>query len=247
MPGRGTRDGGRVRPRWRSPVAHAAVVAAALVPAALIVVDLVADRLGANPIEEITHRTGDWTIRLLLATLAVTPLRRLTGWNGIIRFRRTIGLLAFTYVSLHFLTWVVLDQGLFLQGDALGYVLEDVAKRPYITVGFAAFVLLVPLAVTSTRGWVRRLGRRWTALHRVVYVAAALGALHYLWLVKGEQLTPVWYALIAVGLLALRVRAGPRRTATVGDGPGLFSPRPPVPVPAPVPPAATPAAAPPPS
>ena len=224
--GRGKGEGGRVARRWYGRIAQAAVVLAALVPAALIVADVLRDKLGANPIEEITHRTGDWTIRLLLGALAVTPARRLTGWNGIIRFRRTVGLLAFTYASLHFLTWVVLDQGLLLQGDALGYVLEDVAKRPYITVGFTAFVLLVPLAVTSTRGWVRRLGRRWTALHRVVYVAAALGALHYLWLVKGEQLTPVWYALVLVGLLALRVRVGQRRSGTVGDGRGE-----PVPVP----------------
>jgi sulfoxide reductase heme-binding subunit YedZ len=202
----------------RRVLAQAFVVMLALVPAALIVADLLRDDLGANPIEEITHRTGDWTIRLLLGALAVTPLRRLTGWNGIIRFRRTIGLLAFGYASLHFLTWVVLDQGLFLQGDALGYVLEDVAKRPYITVGFTAFVLLVPLAVTSTRGWVRRLGRRWTALHRVVYVAAALGALHYLWLVKGEQTSPVWYATILVALLATRVRGGRWRTAAERGG-----------------------------
>jgi sulfoxide reductase heme-binding subunit YedZ len=233
MTGRARGEGGRAR--WRGPLTHTAIVAAALVPAGLIVADLLRDALGANPIEEITHRTGDWTIRLLLATLAVTPLRRLTGWNGIIRFRRTLGLLAFGYASLHFLTWVVLDQGLFLQGDALGYVLEDVAKRPYITVGFTAFVLLVPLAVTSTRGWVRRLGRRWTALHRVVYVAAALGTLHYLWLVKGEQVTPVWYALVLVVLLAARVAVA-----------RLVSLRRPAPRPAPAPRGATPAAAPPP-
>lgn len=202
----------------RRPLPQVIVVALALVPAALIIADLMGDRLGANPIEEITHRTGDWTIRLLLGALAVTPLRRLSGWNGLIRFRRTVGLLAFTYACLHFLTWAVLDQGLFLQGDALGYVLADVAKRPYITVGFTAFVLLVPLAVTSTRGWVRRLGRRWTALHRLVYVAAALGTLHYLWLVKGEQTAPVWYALILVGLLSMRVRGGPRRREADGDG-----------------------------
>jgi len=233
------RDGGGVHRRWAGGVAQTLVVALALVPAAIIVADLLRDNLGANPIEEITHRTGDWTIRLLLGVLAVTPARRLIGWNGIIRFRRTLGLLAFSYASLHFLTWVVLDQGLFLQGDALGYVLEDVAKRPYITVGFTAFTLLVPLAVTSTRGWVRRLGRRWTALHRVVYVAAALGTLHYLWLVKGEQLAPVWYALVLVGLLTFRLRtvaASVRRISQPRQAP----PR------APAPPGATPATAPPP-
>jgi sulfoxide reductase heme-binding subunit YedZ len=224
MTGRARGEGGRAR--WRGPLTHTAIVAAALVPAGLIVADLLRDALGANPIEEITHRTGDWTIRLLLGALAITPLRRLTGWNSIIRIRRTLGLLAFSYACLHFLTWVVLDQGLFLQGDAIGYVLDDVAKRPYITVGFTAFVLLVPLAVTSTRGWVRRLGRRWTALHRLVYVSAALGTLHYLWLVKGEQATPVWYALVLVGLLALRIR---RRSQTDRGGQSL-SPPPPAPL-----------------
>ncbi|MGH7607452.1 MAG: sulfite oxidase heme-binding subunit YedZ [Gemmatimonadales bacterium] len=177
-------------------------MALGLVPLACLVADGFGDRLGANPIEEITHRTGDWTIRFLLAALAVTPLRRLTGWNRLIRFRRTIGLLAFSYASVHFLTYVGLDQGL-----ALTYVGEDIAKRPYITVGFAAFLLLIPLAVTSTQGWIRRLGgRRWNALHRVIYVAAAGGVLHYLWLVKGDQVTPVYYAVALVLLLALRVR-----------------------------------------
>jgi sulfoxide reductase heme-binding subunit YedZ len=177
----------------------------ALVPLAMIVRDAVTDRLGANPIEQITHRTGDWTIRLLLAALAVTPLRRLTGWNGLIRYRRTIGLLAFTYVCLHFLTYLVLDQGFPLQGFAIAYVVEDIAKRPYITVGFTAFLLLIPIAWTSTKGWIRRLGRRWTTLHQLVYVAAALGVLHYLWLIKGDRPTAVYYGLVLVGLLVARV------------------------------------------
>ncbi|MGH7427423.1 MAG: sulfite oxidase heme-binding subunit YedZ [Candidatus Methylomirabilaceae bacterium] len=174
-------------------------------PAGWIVWDALHDNLGANPIEAITHRTGDWTIRLLLASLAVTPLRRLTGWNGLIRYRRTIGLLAFTYVCLHFLTYVVLDQGFPLQGFAIAYVVEDIAKRPYITVGFTAFLLLIPIAWTSTKGWIRRLGRRWTTLHQLVYVAAALGVLHYLWLIKGDRPTAVYYGLILVGLLVARV------------------------------------------
>jgi sulfoxide reductase heme-binding subunit YedZ len=181
------------------------IIVAALVPLALIVRDAVTDRLGANPIEQITHRTGDWTIRLLLASLAVTPLRRLTGWNRVIRYRRTIGLLAFTYVCLHFLTYLVLDQGFPLQGFAIAYVVEDIAKRPYITVGFTAFLLLIPIAWTSTKGWVRRLGRRWTTLHQLVYVAAALGVLHYLWLIKGDRPTAVYYGLVLVGLLVTRV------------------------------------------
>lgn len=180
---------------------------AGLVPLAWLVADGLGGHLGANPIEEITHRTGDWTLRFLLATLAVTPLRRLTGWNALIRFRRTLGLLTFGYVSVHLLTYVVLDQGFPIQGFALQYVWEDVMKRPYITVGFTGFLLLLPLALTSTKGWIRRLGgRRWNALHRLVYVAGAAGVLHYLWLVKGEQLAPVYYAAVLVLLLALRVR-----------------------------------------
>lgn len=175
---------------------------------AWLAADAFGDRLGANPIEEITHRTGDWTIRFLLATLAVTPLRQLTGWNWLIKYRRTIGLIAFSYVCVHFLTYVGLDQGF-----ALAYVGDDIAKRPYITVGFTAFLLLIPLAITSTQGWVRRLGgRRWNALHRLIYISAALGVLHYLWLVKGDQLTPVYYGGVLVLLLALRIRRGaPRR------------------------------------
>lgn len=191
---------------------QAALVTAGLVPAALIVWDALHDNLGANPIEQITHRTGDWTIRLLLGTLAVTPLRRLTGWNEIIRYRRTLGLLAFTYVCLHFLTYLVIDQGFPIQGFAIRYVVEDIAKRPYITVGFTAFLLLIPLAWTSTKGWIRRLGRRWKALHQLLYVAAALGVLHYLWLIKGDRPTPVVYGLVLVALLVLRV--WPRRSVT---------------------------------
>ena len=205
-----------------------------MVPLVWLAADAFADRLGANPIEEITHRTGDWTIRFLLATLAVTPLRRLTGWNRVIRFRRTIGLIAFSYACVHFLTYVGLDQGF-----ALTYVGEDIAKRPYITVGFAAFVLLIPLAVTSTQGWVRRLGgKRWNALHRLVYVAAAGGVLHYLWLVKGDQLTPVYYAAILIALLALRVRRGAVRAPAAARAPARAVPPPesrfPAPPPAPV-------------
>ena len=176
-----------------------------LVPLAWLVADALGDRLGANPIEQITHRTGDWTIRLLLVTLSISPVRRITGWNSIIRFRRTIGLLAFSYLCLHFLTYVVLDQGFPFQGFALKYVGEDIAKRPYITVGFTAFLLLIPLAWTSTKGWVRRLGRRWTTLHQLIYVAGALGVLHFMWLIKGDRPTAVYYALILVALLVVRV------------------------------------------
>jgi methionine sulfoxide reductase heme-binding subunit len=163
------------------------------------------DALGPNPVEAIEHRTGDWTIWLLLGTLAVTPLRRLTGWNWMIHFRRTLGLLAFSYLCLHFLTYLVIDQGFPIQGFAITYVWEDILKRPYITVGFTAFVLLIPLAWTSTRGWIRKLGRKWTALHQLIYVAAALGVLHYLWLIKGDRPTAVYHGLVLVALLVLRV------------------------------------------
>jgi methionine sulfoxide reductase heme-binding subunit len=195
------------RRRWT----HVLVVAAALVPLAVLVADALGDRLGANPIETITHRTGDWTIRLLLTTLAVSPLRRITGWNWLIGYRRTVGLMAFSYACLHFLTYLVLDQGFPIQGFAITYVWEDIAKRPYITVGFTAFLLLIPLALTSTKNWVRRLGRRWTLLHRSIYVAGALGVLHYLWLIKGERPTAVYYALVLVALLAVRVWLDRRR------------------------------------
>lgn len=196
------------------------VIALGLVPLALLVWDFQRGALTANPIEDITHRTGDWTIYLLLTALAVTPVRRLTGWGKLIRFRRTIGLLAFSYAALHFLTYLVLDQGL-----ALAYVGEDIAKRPYITVGFTAFVLLIPLAITSTNRWVRRLGgRRWNALHRLVYIAGALGVLHYLWLVKGEQLLPVYLGLVLVASLTFRVVANRLDTRRRGTRPVAATP-----------------------
>jgi methionine sulfoxide reductase heme-binding subunit len=195
-------------------LAQTAIVILGLAPVALLLWRVVHDQLGPNPIEAIEHQTGDWTIRLLLTTLAVTPLRRLTGWNGLIRYRRTIGLLAFTWVCLHFLTYLVIDQGFPIQGFAITYVAEDIAKRPYITVGFTALLLLIPLAWTSTKGWIRRLGRRWTTLHQLIYVAAALGVLHYLWLIKGDRPTAVYYGLVLVGLLVARV-VRLRRTRTV--------------------------------
>jgi len=211
---------------------HTAIIVLAIVPAAWIGLDAVRDRLGPNPIEVITHRTGDWTIRLLLATLAISPLRHLTGWNELIRYRRTLGLLTFSYATLHFLIYLVIDQGFPIQGFAIRYVWKDIAKRPYITVGFTAFLLLIPLAWTSTKGWIRRLGRRWTTLHQAIYVAAALATLHFLWLVKGKQMKPVYYALVLKVLLSLRVilrRRTPRLTTTLpppGATPGASPPPP---------------------
>jgi sulfoxide reductase heme-binding subunit YedZ len=185
--------------RGRRRLVHGALVATALVPLAALVVGALRGELGANPVETVTHVTGEWTLRLLLLTLAVTPLRRILGRAGLAPYRRTLGLLAFTYACLHLSTYVALDLGF-----DLGAVAEDVAKRPYITVGFTAFCLLVPLAATSTRAMVRRLGRRWITLHRLVYVAATLGVIHFLWLVKADLREPLIYAGVLALLLALR-------------------------------------------
>jgi len=171
-----------------------------LLPLLHLVWDGVGDGLGANPVEAITHRTGDWTLRLLLITLGMTPTRRLTGWTWPLRVRRLLGLFAFFYACLHFGTYLVLDQ--FFCWSA---IVEDLAKRPYITVGFTAFVLLIPLAVTSTRGMMRRLGRHWQRLHRLVYLVTTLGVLHYLWLVKADYREPIIYLLCLLVLLGVRV------------------------------------------
>jgi sulfoxide reductase heme-binding subunit YedZ len=166
--------------------------------------------LGVNPVETITNETGIWTLRLLVATIAITPIRWVTGWNPIINFRRMIGLFAFFYATVHFLIYFVLDRSLMLDG-----LWEDIVLRPYITVGFAAFVLMIPLALTSTRGWIRRMGgRRWNLLHKLVYASAVLGALHYVWKVKLDVTNPMIYAAIVVVLLVWRVvRAFGRRDA----------------------------------
>jgi sulfoxide reductase heme-binding subunit YedZ len=157
--------------------------------------------LGANPIDTITDTTGIWTLRFVLATLAVTPLRRLTGWNAAIRFRRMLGLFAFFYGTLHFLTWLVLDQ--FFGWE---FILADIAKRPYITAGFTGFVLMIPLAITSTAGWIRRLGGRWwNRLHRLIYATGVAGVIHFLWLVKVVSTEQIVYAVILGVLLGLRL------------------------------------------
>ncbi|WP_126456174.1 sulfite oxidase heme-binding subunit YedZ [Sulfuriflexus mobilis] len=176
-----------------------AVFLLCLVPLLWLVWDIVQGQLSANPIEDITHRSGDWALRFLLITLAVTPLKRLSGQVWLLRLRRMLGLYAFFYALLHFLTYLWLDQQ-FLFSE----ILVDIGKRPYITVGFSAFVLLIPLALTSNRYAMRRLGRRWQRLHRSVYVIAAFGVLHYLWLVKADSRDPVIYALILIALLGLR-------------------------------------------
>ncbi len=155
--------------------------------------------LGANPIEKLTHLSGDSALILLCASLAVTPLRRLTKLGWLAPLRRTLGLSAFFWALAHFLVYAVLDQGL-----ALGDVIADVAKRPYVTVGFAAFLMLLALAITSTRGWQKRLGKRWRTLHRLAYVAVGLGVVHYWWLVKADIRWPLAYAAAAALVLGAR-------------------------------------------
>jgi methionine sulfoxide reductase heme-binding subunit len=156
------------------------------------------NNLTANPVEFLQHRTGDWTLRFLIFTLCITPFRKVLNLPELIRFRRMLGLCAFFYGSLHFLTYLGPDQSFNFAG-----MLKDVVKRPFITVGFTAFVLLIPLAVTSTAGWVRRLGgKRWQALHRGIYLCAILGVIHYYWLVKSDVREPLFYGFL-VGILLL--------------------------------------------
>ncbi len=184
--------------------------AVCLVPLALLSWRGYNDHLGANPIETITRTTGLWTLRLLLITLLVTPLRRLTGWNVVQRLRRMLGLFAFFYAMLHFMTYVWLDQ-FFVWDD----IVRDVIKRPFITVGFAGFLLLLPLAFTSTNAMMKRLGRRWQTLHRLAYVIPSLGVLHYLWLVKADINPPLLYGAMLSVLLGVRVWWARRKRAAM--------------------------------
>jgi sulfoxide reductase heme-binding subunit YedZ len=176
------------------------VFAAGLLPAALLVKGALDGTLGANPLETVTHATGDWALRFLLVTLAITPLRAAGGWNVLVRHRRMLGLFAFFYASLHLLTYLWFDK--FFDWDQ---IVRDIPRRPFITVGFAAFALLVPLALTSTTGMIRRLGgRRWQLLHRLIYPAALGGVVHYWWLVKADTTGPRFYAGVLAGLLVAR-------------------------------------------
>jgi sulfoxide reductase heme-binding subunit YedZ len=171
-----------------------------------------ADRLGANPVETLLLVPGRWALVFLLLGLSVSPLRRFAGWSRLIRVRRLLGLFAFFYAGLHFLIYLGLDQGF-----AWSFIKEDITERPFITVGFTALVLLVPLAVTSTRGWIRRLGRRWQLLHRLVYPAAVLAALHFYWKVKADTFWPLVAAGILAVLLLARVPGWTRGTAGVRE------------------------------
>ena len=199
----------------------AVVFLAALVPTAYLAYGLFySGDLGPNPAETLQLQTGIWALRFLLLSLAITPVRRLTKWNRIIGYRRTFGLFAFFYAFLHLTSYVVLDRYFDWSG-----VWEDVAKRPFITAGMLAFALMVPLAVTSTKGWIRRMGKRWTQLHRLVYLAAIAAAVHYLWKVKVAVGSPVYYAAVLGVLLAFRVlwALRNRRPAPAGVKRGFVS------------------------
>ena len=171
-----------------------------LAPTLVLIWDSVSGGLSVNPIEDITHRTGDWALRFVLLTLAVTPFRWLSGWNEAIRYRRMLGLFTFWYASLHFSTYIVFDHFFDIRSIA-----DDVIERKYVTAGFLGFVLMLPLAVTSTQGWIRRLGKQLSVLHRLIYVTAVAGVVHFLWLVKLETSEPLVYAAVLSGLLLVRV------------------------------------------
>jgi sulfoxide reductase heme-binding subunit YedZ len=193
------------------------VFAAALVPFALLIWRGFTGNLSADPLAEITNETGIWTLRFIAVTLAITPLRRVSGWNPIIRYRRMLGLFAFFYGTLHFLTYVIADRFASLDFpdgfvawstvvNLLAAIWDDVAKRPYITVGFIAFVSMIPLALTSTAGWIRRLGgRNWQRLHRLIYLTGIAAVTHYWWKVKADTLHPAIYAAIVAVLLGFRI------------------------------------------
>ena len=170
--------------------------------------------LGANPVSELIHRLGSWGLRFLLLTLCVTPLSVSLRKPKLMQYRRMLGLFAFTFLVLHFLAWLVLDQWL-----KLSAILADIVKRPYITIGFAALLMLVPLAVTSTRGWMRRLGRRWHELHRLIYPAAVLGCMHFWWQVKRDIREPLLYACGLAVLLAYRAVKARRACARLSAAP----------------------------
>ena len=177
------------------------VLALVLLPALLLLVRALRDDLGTDPVETLEHQTGIWALRFLALTLLVTPLRRLLGWSWLVKHRRTLGLATFAYATTHLLVYLVIDQGL-----AFGFIAEDIAERPWITIGMTTWLLLLPLAVTSTKGWVRRLGgRRWAKLHRLVYLCAVGGVAHYFLAVKKDVTLPFVYAGIFALLLGWRV------------------------------------------
>ncbi|MDE2257505.1 MAG: sulfoxide reductase heme-binding subunit YedZ [Xanthomonadaceae bacterium] len=195
--------------RDRIAMAKPLVFALCLLPFAHLVWDAAHGALGPDPVAQLEHRSGDWALRLLLATLAVTPLRRLSGWHKAIRFRRMLGLFAFFYASAHLTIYLVIDLGGFWS-----QLLGEIVKRPYITVGFAAWLLLIPLALTSTQRMMRRLGRHWQQLHRLAYLIALLGVLHYFWLVKADHREPALYLAIWIALMLVRLPRQARAART---------------------------------
>ena len=195
----------------------AAIWVIGLTPPIWLAAGLFRRTLGINPVETIILVEGRWTLVFLIATMAVTPIRRLTRWNRVVQLRRLLGVFAFFHACTHFLSYFGIDQLFQLQ-----YILEDVLERRYITAGFSALVLLIPLAVTSTKGWIRRLGKRWQKLHRLSYVAASLGVLHFYWKVKADTFWPLVAAVTLAGLFAVRIayrKRGPKRTARARRAP----------------------------
>jgi sulfoxide reductase heme-binding subunit YedZ len=190
------------------------VFALCLLPAAHLAWQTYAGELGPNPAETLQLGTGLWALRFLLITLAVTPLRRVTGWNRVIQFRRMLGLFAFFYATLHFFSYLAFDLVF-----AFDQMVADVVKRPFITFGMVAFLLMIPLAITSTKGWIRRLGRRWQMLHRIIYVSGIAAILHFVWKVKVVIGEPVYYAAILAILLGFRLVWRFRRRPSVGRQP----------------------------
>jgi len=202
--------------RWKWWILKPAAFLACLAPIILLLYWAFTDQLSPNPLSDVTNGTGSWTLRFLLITLAVTPVRRITRWQSLIRFRRMTGLFAFFYGSLHFLTYIWLDQAFDFHS-----ILKDIPKRPFVTAGFTAFICMVPLAFTSTKNWIVRLGgKRWQVLHRLIFVSGIAGVIHYYWLVKLDTTNPVRYAMVLILLFGVRawyVARAPR-------GPGAKTP-----------------------
>jgi sulfoxide reductase heme-binding subunit YedZ len=190
-------------------VAKLVVFLLCLVPLAGLIFIVLTGRTSANPAEDIILTTGSWALKFLLLTLSITPVRRLTGWNTPIQYRRMFGLFAFFYASVHLLSYIAFDRFF-----VLSEVAADIAKRPFITMGVLAFVAMVPLAITSTKGWIRRLGRRWQALHRLIYVSGVAACVHFIWKAKVAIGEPVYYAAIVTALLVFRVLWRFRRVST---------------------------------
>ena len=200
--------GRREQRRFRVSWTKAGVFFAALIPLAWIAWSFFHDKLGANPIRELEIQTGLWTLRFLAITLAITPARRAFGWNGLQKYRRMLGLFTFFYATVHLSMWSFVDW-FFAWGD----MWQEIVKHKYILIGMLTWLILLPLAITSTKGWVRRLGKRWARLHRLVYVAAITGTIHYLWAVKKDTFFPLVYLAVFALLLAFRVISARRRSS----------------------------------